>query len=159
MLHLMSQLPRLRVAALVASIAAAAVAAPVQAADSVNIAVSAQIVGVCKFFGSGYTMKIGTGGSGTDIDPSETGGASGEVEIEYRCSNGTTPTFSVPTSLNLTGAGTMQATFTSSNSGGGTGMGNGQGQTLTINGAIAESEYADKLVGSYSGTLTVSVNP
>ncbi len=53
----------------------------------------------------------------------------------------------------------MDVTITSSNEGAGTGMGSGQAKDLTINGEIAEAEFQDKPVGSYSGTLLVSVNP
>lgn len=154
---LLTQTSRMRGAALGASLAAALAMAPAQAADTVDVTVNATIVGVCKFFGGPYTLTIAN--SGTDIDPSAAGPATGSVQVEYRCSNGTNPGFTVPASLNLTGAGTMQATFTSSNDGAGTGMGNAQAKQLTINGSIGAGEYADKPVGAYSGTLTVSVNP
>ena len=157
MRNLLGQMPHIRASALAAALAAAATMAPAQAADSVNISVNAEIVGVCKFFGSGYTMTIAN--SGGTIDPSAAGPAIGSVQIEYRCSNGTTPGFTVPATLDLTGAGTMQASFTSSDTGAGTGMGSGQAKTLTVNGSIAAGEYEDKPVGSYSGTLTVNVTP
>lgn len=154
---LLAQMSRIRGAIVGASLAAAAFMAPAQAADSVNVTVNATIVGVCKFFGGPYTMTIAN--SGTDIDPSAAGPATGSVQVEYRCSNGTNPAFTVPANLNLTGAGTMQATFTSLSDGAGTGMGNAQGKQLTITGSIGAGEYADKPVGAYSGTLVVSVNP
>lgn len=156
MRYLLGQMPYIRAAVLAASLAATAAMAPAQAVDTVDISVNAQIVGVCKFFGSGYTMTIAN--SGTNIDPSAAGPATGSVEVEYRCSNGTTPSFTVPGTLDLTGLGTMQATFDSTDEGQGTGMGSGQTKKLTVNGSIAQAQFEDAPVGSYSGNLTIQIN-
>lgn len=157
MISLLGNAFRSPLASIVAGLFILAAGAPAMAADSVNVTVNANVIGVCKFFGAGYTMTIAN--SGADIDPSLATSATGSVAIEYRCSNGQTPTFGVPGTLTLAGAGSMDATFTSSNSGPGTGMGAGQAQTLTVNGTITQANFQDKPIGAYSNTLTVTVNP
>jgi hypothetical protein len=156
-MHSFERTFRLSLAGIAAGLFTLLAAAPAAAADSVNVTVNANVIGVCKFFGAGYTMTIAN--SGADIDPSLGADATGSVAIEYRCSNGQAPTFGVPASLTLTGAGSMDATFTSSNTGPGTGMGAGQAKTLTVNGTITSTEFQNKPIGAYTNTLTVTVNP
>ncbi len=50
---------------------------PVAASDSVSVSVTANVVGVCKFFGSDYEMNIAN--DGTNIDPSSSTTATGSV--------------------------------------------------------------------------------
>jgi len=137
-----------------------ATAQPASAADSVNVTVNAEIKGVCKFFTAAPVLNIrNTGTTGDDIDPSLPGPATGQALITYRCSKGTAPVFNVPTSVALSGPESMTASISYTGGGDGTGMGSGQGKTLTIDGSIAASEYEDKEVGSYTGTLTVEIDP
>jgi hypothetical protein len=151
-----SQLSRARAAALTALFGLAA-AMPAMAADSVNVTVNANVIGVCKFFGGPYSMTIAN--SGSDIDPSLATTATGTVGVTYRCTKGQTPTLGVPGTLTLTGPESMDATFTFTSGGAGTGMGAAHDKTLTINGEILEAEFQNKEVGAYSGTLTVTINP
>jgi hypothetical protein len=139
-----------------------------QASDNVNVTVNATVIGVCKFFTASPTLDIrNTGASGSNIDPSLAGPATGSAAITYRCSNGTTPAFTVPASgtVTCTTAGTCGVTtmavsnVTSSNTGNGTGLGSGKDQTLTVNADITQAVYQNAQVGSYQGTLAVSVTP
>ena len=148
-------------------VSAAVLAPKAQASDNVNVTVNATVVGVCKFFTAAPILNITNTGSGSNIDPSLAGPATGSVNILYRCSNGTTPTFTVPASgtVTCTTAGTCGVTtmavssVTSSNTGNGTGLGSGKDQTLTVNADITQAVYQNALVGSYQGTLAVSVTP
>lgn len=154
------QVKRGLAAAITAGVLGLSAAAPAAAADNVSVTVNATIVGVCKFFTAAPVLNIrNTGSSGSDIDPSLATTATGTVPIEYRCSNGTSPGFSVASTVTLTGAGSMVASLSSTNTGAGTGMGEGKGQTLTLTGAIAQAEFQDKPVGPYSNTVLVSVTP
>jgi hypothetical protein len=146
--------------------ACALAAGSAQASDSVSVTVNATIVGVCKFFTSSPVINITNTGTGSNIDPSLAGPATGSVDITYRCSNGTSPSFTVPASATVTcttagtcGASTMAPTVGSSNTGAGTGLGSGKDQTLTVTGQITQANYQNAQVGSYSGNMTVSVTP
>ncbi len=134
--------------------------------DNVTVTVNATIVGVCKFFTASPTIDITNTGSGSNIDPSLAGPATGNVDITYRCSNGTSPSFTVPATATVTcttagtcGASTMAPTVSSSNTGAGTGLGSGKDQTLTVTAQITQANYQNSQVGSYSGNMTVSVTP
>ena len=135
-----------------------------QAADSATVTVNATITAVCKFFTSSPTINITNTGSGSNIDPSSATTASGNVPVTYRCTNGTTPVFTVPATATVTcgactGSPTMAPTITSANTGVGTGMGSGKDQTLTVTGQILQANFQNSPVGAYTGTMTVSVTP
>jgi len=144
-------------------------AMPAGASDSISVAVTANVVGVCKFFGSDYTMNIAN--SGSDIDPAAAGPAQGSVDITYRCSNGTNPAFTIggaaitgkTVALTDGGSGSMTATLTGPASpAAGSGMGSSNDKTLTIQAAIQKTGaggYENAPIGSYTGNFTVDVNP
>jgi len=161
MVQVLNSFSRAKFAAIAAGALGLAAAMPAAAADSVTVTVNATIIGVCKFFTAAPVLDIrNTGTSGSNIDPSSSTTATGTVPIEYRCSNGTTPIFTVPTSVTLnSGSNSMVATISSSNSGAGTGMGSGQAKTLTVNGSILQAGFQDKPVGAYTNTMVVSVLP
>jgi hypothetical protein len=154
--------------ALKASLTAVALAAlfgatGAQASDSVSVTVNATIVGVCKFFTSSPVVNITNTGSGSNIDPSSSTTATGNAAITYRCSNGTTPTFTIPATATVTCAAcsgaTMAPTITSSNTGAGTGLGAGKDQTLTVTGTILQANFQNSPAGAYTGSITVDVSP
>jgi len=152
---------------LLATLSMAMLASPLaSASDSTTVTINATIVGVCKFFTSSPTMNINNTGTGSNIDPSLTGDATGSAAITYRCSNGTAPTFTVPTTATIScstsgscGSSTMTPSITSTGGGNGTGMGSGQDKTLTVTGTITAANYQNMSVGTYSGTMTVSIAP
>ncbi len=135
-----------------------------QASDSISVTVNATVVGVCKFNSTAPVVNITNTGTGSNIDPSLTSNATGNAAINYKCSNGTSPTFTVPGTATVTcsactGTPTMAATMTSSNTGAGTGLGSGQDKVLTVTGTIGSSIYQNAAAGSYTGSITVSVAP
>lgn len=140
---------------------------PVSAADNVTVTVNATIVGVCKFFTASPVVDITNTGVGSNIDPSLAGPAEGTANINYRCSNGTAPAFTVPSPATVTctvgtpcsGSPTMAATMTYTGGGNGTGMGAGQNKTLEVKGSITQATYENKPEGAYTGTIVVSVSP
>jgi hypothetical protein len=139
--------------------------APAKAADSVTVTVNATVTGVCKF-NSGQTPVVTVQTSGGVIDPSAAGPATGNTSVLYRCTNGTSPTFTVPATATVTcttsgscGSSAMTTTMTSAGGGAGSGMGSGQDKTLTVTGTLPASQYANSPAGDYSGTITVSVTP
>jgi hypothetical protein len=135
------------------------------ASDSVTVTVNASVSSVCKF-NSGQTPVVTVQTSGGVVDPSAAGPATGNASILYRCTNGTSPTFTVPATATVTcttsgtcGSSTMTTTMSSSGGGNGSGMGSGQDKTLTVTGTLPSSQYANAQSGDYSGTITVSVAP
>jgi hypothetical protein len=150
-------LDRGRIAAIAVGVLGLVAAMPASASDNLTVTVNANVIGVCKFFLGPYTITVAN--SGSDIDPSLATTATGTVNIEYRCSNGQSPTFTVPASVTLGGAGSMDATISYTGGGAGTGMGSGQGKTLAVTGQIAQAEFQNKPVGAYTNTISVLVNP
>jgi len=152
-------------AALVLAAATLFAAMPAKAADSLTVTVNATVSGVCKF-NSGQTPIVTVQTSGGVIDPSAAGPATGSTPVVYRCTNGTTPIWTIPASATVTcttsgscGTSTMVATIATSGGGNGSGMGSGQDKTLTVTGSMAAAIYANAQAGDYSGTITVSVAP
>jgi hypothetical protein len=134
------------------------------AADSVSVTVNATIIGVCKFFTASPVVNITNTGSGSNIDPSLAASAVGNAAITYRCSNGTTPVFTVPGTATVTcgacsGTPTMTPVITSANTGAGTGLGTGKDQTLTVTGTIVQANFQNAAAGAYTGSMTVDVAP
>jgi len=154
--------PRFIAFAAAASMLLAQEAAP---ADSANSTVSAQVMGICKF-NTGQTPVVTIANSGSVIDPSNAGPATGSAAVLYRCTAGTSATFTVPTPATVTcatpgtcGATTMAATLSSTNTGAGTGFGSGNDKTLTVSGQLTQAQYQDMQAGTYAGTVTVTVTP
>ena len=148
----------------VAALAAMLGSTSAQASDSVSVTVNATIVGVCKFFTAAPVVNITNTGTGSNIDPSSATSATGNAAILYRCSNGTSPTFTVPATATVTcaacaGTPTMTPAITSTNGGAGTGMGTGNDKTLTVTGTILQAAFQNAAAGAYTGNITVSVSP
>ena len=154
---------RIKSLMLIATAAAALLAGSAQASDSVSVTVNATVTGVCKFFTSSPVVNITNTGSGSNIDPSSTTTASGNAAIIYRCSNGSSPTFTVPATATVTcgacSGATMTPAISSTNTGAGTGLGAGKDQTLTVTGQILAAGFQDAAAGAYTGSITVSVSP
>jgi hypothetical protein len=166
MIKLTKHLNRGCLAAALVGLAALVSAMPASASDSVSVTVNATVIGVCKFFNTSTpVLNINNTGTGSNIDPSQTGDATGNATVAYRCSNGTTPAFSIPspsvsvTCALCTGTPSMTATIGLTSGGAGTGMGSGNNKNLTVSGTITEATYVNAAAGSYTGTVTVSVTP
>lgn len=143
----------------------AALLAPAPAhADTINVTVSANIIGICKFV-TGQTPTITIANTGANIDPSLAGPATGNVNINYQCTNGQAPTFTVPTPATITCttpgtcfATTMAPAMSSTPGGSGAGFSGGV-KVLNVAGQLTAAQYANMQVGTYSGTETVTVTP
>ncbi len=154
---------KVRVALAVAAAAGLLGSVGASAADSVTVTVSANVSGVCKF-NSGQTPTVTVANSGANIDPSSATTATGSANVLYRCTNGTVPSFTVPTPATITctsaptcGSTTMAATMTSTS--GGAGAGFTTDKTLVVTGTILPATFQVAQAGSYSGTISVTVNP
>lgn len=152
------------VAAAVALATCGLFAGAAEAADSINVTVNATVNGVCKF-GSGQTPTVTIANTGSVIDPSLSTTATGTANINYRCTNGTAPTFTVtssPATLTCTTSGTcgsttMSATVTTTS--GGAGAGFTTDKVLVVTGQITPAVYQVAQAGTYAGTVSVAVSP
>jgi hypothetical protein len=132
-------------------------------ADTVNVTVTANIIGICKFT-SGQTPTVTIANTGTNIDPSLAGPATGSANVTYQCTKGQAPTFTVPTPATITctggpcGATTMAPVMSSTSGGSGAGFG-AAALTLVVTGQLTQAQYQNMQVGTYTGTEVVTVSP
>ena len=154
----------MRLAATAAGFAGMVVTLPARAADSINVPVSATVLGVCKFT-TGQSPSVVIANSGVNIDPSLAGSATGSANILYRCTKGTAPTFALTGGATLTltcaacGPATMNATMSLTPPGSPNGQGFATDLTLVLTGTIPSATYAPAVAGTYTGTQQVTVTP
>lgn len=133
-------------------------------ADTAAIAVSATVVGTCKFTGGGSIAFT--------LDPSTTAAANGVVTNPvFWCTRGTSYTVSDDFGIHEATAGSaprrMQHSLTAteyiqyslSYTSTGTGAGKTSPITLTLTSAVANIDFVNALAGSYADTVTVSITP
>jgi hypothetical protein len=160
---------RIRIAAAAAvGILGLMVAAPAPAADSIAVPVSAAVSAVCKF-STPQSPEVVIANSGVNIDPSISGTATGNANINYRCTNGSTPTFDLTGGATATltcstpgtcGVTTMDATMVLTPPTPATGQGFAAApRVLLLTGTIADTIYGPAQEGTYSGSKTVTVTP
>jgi hypothetical protein len=154
----------MRLAAAAAGFAGIVVALPVRAADSINVPVSATVLGVCKF-STGQSPSVVIANSGANIDPSLAGSATGSANVLYRCTKGSAPAFALTGGASLTltcaacGGATMTATMSLTPPGSPNGQGFATDLTLVLTGTIPSATYSTAAAGTYNGTQTVTVTP
>jgi hypothetical protein len=141
-----------------------------QAANTNTMAVSATILGVCKFQTTTSALAFGS------IDPSGTAAATATTNLTYKCTKGTTPTASAITSDNgahfLTGSKTMTSATIGAGSNlpytiafvytpvVGTGFASATVTTVAVNGSIAATDYqAASAATDYSDSVIISITP
>src|SRR5262245_12346265 len=142
---------------------AVAFAAPAAAGDTATLAISATIQGSCKFTTGTFNMGFGT------LDPAAAANQSQNTAVSYKCTKDTAATsFSFdgdatsPASVNITNGTdnipvaltwTVPATL---------GSGFGAGSTaisMTVNGAILATDYANVSAGAYTKNVQVIIAP
>lgn len=131
------------------------------AGDSTTVAVSANVVGTCKFL-TGGTMAFG------DLDPSSSADKNAIVtQPTFWCTKGAS--YSITDDKGLYESGTIfrvkhallaeyiPYTFTYTS----TGAGGGPGSTLTMNiaGTITFADYQNASAGNYADTVTITITP
>lgn len=138
------------------------------------VTVQATVTGVCRFFTPTATLTLAN--SGVVIDPSSAAAATGNVNLTYRCTSGTTPTFDIDgtttfsdpktnAAISLTGPGApLTASVTVTGGGPGTGMGAGGGNDINavVNGTIAATGpggFQGATPGLYSKVVTIAIQP
>ena len=147
---------------LTAVLIAVAVSGTMIAADTATVAVTANVVGTCKF-SSGGTLAFG----GLDPSVASNVNANASPQPVFWCTKGSSYTISDNKGLN--GGGTtfqmkhasladlIPYTFTYTTTGAGTGP--GTPITMNIAGTVLGTDYANKSAGNYADTVTLSITP
>lgn len=128
------------------------------ASDNADVTVSANVVGTCKF-NSGGSVDFG------DLDPSVGGPVTGSVvQPEFWCTRNASYTISDDNGKNgtynmkhATLADLIPYLFTYTTTG--TGDGPSNPLTMDISSSVAEADYLNASAGSYSDTVTLTINP
>ncbi len=130
------------------------------AGDTATVAVSATVVGVCKF-NSGGTVSF-------TLDPSAGGNVNGTVsQPQFWCTKGASYTISDDDGLNESGT-THQMKHASlaeyipysfSYTASGTGTGPGTPINMNIASTVASADYLNASAGSYADTVTLTIAP
>lgn len=133
--------------------------APALAAGTTSVNVTATVLEVCKFTASTMAdIALPT------INPSTVAAdVTKDGDITYQCTNGTTPTVSIQTGTTartLTdGAKTINYTFTLGTPMAGTGFSTSAASAKVVATAtIAKAAAQDAQAGTYSDTVTLSIN-
>lgn len=130
------------------------------ASDTATVSVSATVVGTCKFKTGGTVVFT--------LDPSEGGNAAGTViQPTFWCTKGASYTITDDKGLNESGTTFrmkhqtlneyISYTFTYMASG--TGNGKSNPISMNITSSVQESDYINASAGSYSDTVTLTINP
>jgi len=142
---------------------AATFAAPAVAGDTATLAVSASVSGTCKFTTASFAMNFGA------LDPSAAANQNQSTALTYKCTKGQAATsFSFdtdatsPASINITnGTDNIPVALTwAVPATAGTGFGVGSTAiSMTVNGAILATDYANVSAGAYTKNVAVVVAP
>ncbi|GAC1525591.1 MAG: hypothetical protein NVS2B4_01680 [Ramlibacter sp.] len=153
-----------------ALLASAALAfAGAASADTTSLAVSATVLGVCKFSGA-PPMAI-TSPTLNYLDPTLTTDGSGTSTVSYKCTTTTNPTLSVGGSTSgysatgtsgLSSGGTTPTYIPFTISWGALAAGAGflaSASTVTLTGTITNANYIGANAGTYSASVPLLITP
>lgn len=129
----------------------------VLAAGNTTVQVTATISAVCQFKAATMAaIPLGT------IDPSAVAAAvTGTSDITYKCTTGTVPTVTIDsggTTLTAAGPKTIPYSFTLGSAAAGTGFSTAGSAKVVGTASIALTDAQDAQAGSYSDTVTLSIN-
>lgn len=134
------------------------------AADTSNMTVQAAVVGSCKF---NSTPMLDFG----NLDPANATNGSGSSTISFWCTKGSSYTVTAgngnnynvgASSRQMKGPGAsdlMKYSLTLPAAATGTGAGKSTAITFAVTGSVANVDYINQTVGSYTDTVQMAVNP
>ena len=134
-----------------------------------DLAVSAAVIGNCKFnAASGTTLTIAN--SGASIDPSVATDASGTADITYRCTKNTVASVGANDGLHSTGPAArrvrlgvttnyMPYSLAAGANCAGTGLGHASDLTCTVTGGIVVADFVAAPAGTYTDTVVLTISP
>jgi len=131
------------------------------AADSTTVAVSANVVGTCRFI-TGGTMAFGS------LDPNSGSDVNATASPTFWCTKNASYTITDDDGLHKSGTThrmqhavtlTEFIPYTFTYASAGTGQGRTSPITLTINGTVAYADYRNSASGDYADTVTLTIAP
>ena len=145
---------------LVAVLAATLMSAAAHAGDNHSVTVNGSVSGTCKFNTPASTVNL-------TIDPTASSTVTQAANVLYRCTKGTSPSFSLAsgstssaTGGNLVnGAESIPYTFSSTPGGNGTGMGAGNDKTLAVSVSVNQANAADVTPAVYTDSIAITLTP
>lgn len=149
----------------VVAVALVAMAGSAMAVDTATVTVSASVLGNCRFSTNTGTVSFGT------LDPAAGGNVNGTVtQPVFWCTRGTSFTIGDDVGLHESGStyrmqhatsttDFIPYTFTYTGSGTGAGAGAANRITMDIAAQVLGLDYINALAGSYSDTVTLTINP
>lgn len=137
-----------------------------QVGPTATVAVSAQVNAACRFQTTSYNMTIAN--TGSVIDPALGTPATGNVNLTYRCTNGTVPEFQIagggysaapaPANVTLNGVipgNTLAASISLTSGGAGGGM--GADRTAGVTGTISAANIDGAAPDSYAANVLIDI--
>ena len=129
-------------------------------AEGHSVTVNATVSGSCKFNAASSTVSL-------TLDPTASTAATQNASIGYRCTKGTSPSFSLAsgstssaTGGNLVnGSESIAYTFSSTSGGAGSGMGAGNDKTLGLSVSVNQANAANVTPNVYTDTIAVTLTP
>jgi spore coat protein U-like protein len=131
------------------------------AADSTTVAVSANVVGTCKFI-TGGTLAFGS------LDPNSGSDVNATASPTFWCTKNASYTITDDDGLHKSGTThrmqhatdlTEYIPYTFAYTPTGSGQGRTSPITLTINGTVAYADYRNSAAGDYADTVTLTITP
>ena len=132
------------------------------AGDTATLAISATVTGSCKFTTGSFTMSFGA------LDPAAAANQNQSTDLTFKCTKNTAAaSFTIdsqasPASVNIgNGTDTIPVALTwTVPATEGTGFGAGSSAiSMTVNGAILGTNYANVSAGAYTNTVNVVIAP
>lgn len=131
------------------------------AAGSTTLAVSATIIGTCKFVAASTPLAFGGA-----IDPSSGSTLSPTASVLYQCTKNTASLgitgVAGAHTMNTTPANTTPLSYTLAISGDtspGQGFGAGTNLTATVTGTMTPAQFQNAIAGSYTDNVTLNITP
>ncbi len=146
----------------VAALGFLAAEGPALAASTNAISVSATVIGTCKFSSATSTLAFG------NLDPTLATNATASMSTNFWCTKGAAYAITNDTGLHNSGAtirmqngadATQFIPYTIAYTNAGTGLGKNTPVTLNVTGTVLNADYVDAGAGSYSDTVTLTINP
>ncbi|MGQ9510074.1 MAG: Csu type fimbrial protein [Thermodesulfobacteriota bacterium] len=132
-------------------------------ADTNVVNVSATVVGTCKFLSATSNLEFG------DLDPSSGSDKNAQTSVQFWCTKNATYTITDDDGLYAKEKDKNRMKHEDLNEfipyafgyypQSGQGLGRTKPITLTIEGKIRHEDYEDAAAGSYSDTVTLTINP
>ena len=145
---------------LIAALVTMLISGAAAAGDNHTVTVNATVNSTCKFNAATSTVSL-------TLDPTASSNATQGANILYRCTKGTSPTFSLASGSTSSGTGgnlvngseSIAYTFSSTSGGAGAGMGAGNDKTLALSVSVNQANAANVTPAVYTDSIAITLTP